>query len=495
MAGTPAPSEGNSGQPSPGPAPAGQAPGPALARAPRAAAGQDGTRLAAAKGEPGPFSRGAADEAGFAVRMTWAGAGDRMAFGASLAGRLPETFTALRAGLIDPLHAKIISDCTTVLSPQESAAADKILAPAAAGLTPGQLRARAARVVLRLDPGAARRHRGACRREAGVRAFREDSGNAGLSGRELAAAELLASWANIEQHALDLRALGVVGSLRELQVLAMLDLFQERDSTTRLTAQEETAQDQHAQEDAARDAQDQAAQDPPAQDQAAQDQAAEDADGSEPQDSQDDSRSGDPRDGEPEGGYQDDGGNDDEPEDGEDDGPQDGGPQDGGDGDPAGPRGPAGTGGTRLAAQVTIVVPFEAWLGLESGPGEATGFGLIGPAQIQDLLAAAARDQASRACITLLGPDGTAMAHGCGRGPLTLPPQQTGQGKPGTPDPPGPPGTGPPGTGPPGTGLPGTTGPPGTGPPRTGPPGTGPPGTGDQRRPGGPPVAAPGSRS
>src|ERR1700722_16362087 len=163
MTETPPPSERTGSQPPPDPAPAGQAPGPALARALRAAAGQDGTRLAgltdsdllevirggraltswatwaelaamaeygarhpAGKGEPGPFSRGAADEAGFAIRMTWAGAGDRMAYGASLAERLPETFAALRAGLIDPLHAKIISDCTTVLSPEDAAAADKI---------------------------------------------------------------------------------------------------------------------------------------------------------------------------------------------------------------------------------------------------------------------------------------------------------------------------------------------------------------------------------
>jgi Domain of unknown function (DUF222) len=466
MTETPPPSEERDGeQPPEPPTPAGQVPGPALAQALRAAAGQDGARLAgltdsellemirggramtswttwielaamaeygarhpAGKGEPGLFRRGAADEVGFAVRMTWTGAGDRMAFGASLAQRLPETFAALRDGLIDPLHAKIIGDCTTVLSPEDAAAADKLLAPAAAGLTAGQLRARAARVVLRLDPDAARRHREACRREASVRAFREDSGNGGLTGRELPADELLASWQNIEQRALDLRALGVEGSLRELQVMAMLDLLQERDSSGRLTAQDNTAQDQDGQ-----DSQDQDARDDAAQDDAAQDEG------------------------------------DDEPEDGEDEG----GPQDGGGAGPAGPRGPAGNGGTRLAAQVTIIVPYQAWLGLASGPGEVTGFGLIDPAQIQDLLAAAARDQASRSCITLLGPDGTAVAHGCGRGPLTLPPQQTDGGKPDTPDPPG-------------------TGPPGTGPPGTGPPGTGPPGMAAKRRPDGP--AAPASQ-
>ncbi|HXL90015.1 MAG TPA: DUF222 domain-containing protein [Streptosporangiaceae bacterium] len=387
-----------------------------------AAMAEYGTRHPGGKGEPGPFARGAADEIGFATRMTWTSAAARMAFGAALAGRLPATFAALRTGAIDPLHARIIEEYTAVLSPEDAAKADELLAAAAAGLTPGQLRARAARVVLRLDPDAARRRREAARREASVRAFREESGNAGITGRELPADEVLASFQNIEQRALDLRALGVEGSIRELKVLAMLDLLQERDSTARLAAQDQktTARDQTAQDQAG----------------TVPDSAGSDS-GDWPQDAPEDDELEDtePAGAEPAGA---------EPGDDEPDVHGDGGdrPDDepGGGTGRGGPHGPAGTGGsggTRLAAQVTIVVPFEAWLGQPSGPGEADGFGLIDPAQIQDLLAAAARDPRSRGCVTLLGPDGTAVAHGCGRGPLTLPPART---EPDGPDPPGPPG-------------------------------------------------------
>jgi hypothetical protein len=388
-----------------------------------AAMAEYGSRHPAGKGEPGPFARGAADEVAFATRMTWTGAADRMSFGAAVAGRLTVTFAALRDGVIDQVHARIIEEYTAVLSPEDAAKADEILAAAAAGLTPGQLRARAARVVLRLDPDAARRRREAARREASVRAFREESGNAGISGRELPADEVLASFQNIEQRALDLRAMGVEGSIRELKVLAMLDLLQERDSTARLTAQDLTAQDLTAQDQAG----------------TVPDQAVGD-NGSWPQDAPEDGEPADtePGDGGPEVRGEDDDWPHDEPGDDED-GDDGTGPQRGsgtGHGGPHGPAGTGGSGGTRLAAQVTIVVPWQAWLGQPSGPGEAGGFGLIDPAQIQDLLAAAA-DPGSRGCVTLLGPDGTAVAHGCGRGRLTLPPAATNQGKSDGPDPPG----------------------------------------------------------
>jgi hypothetical protein len=379
-------------------------------------------RHPAPKGDPGPFARGAADEVGFAARMTWTSAADRMAFAASAANRLPATFAALREGKIDPVHARIIEEYTAILSPEDAAKADEILAAAAATLTPGQLRARAARVILRLDPEAAQRRRESARRDASVRAYREESGNAGISGRELPADEVLASFQNIEQRALDLRAMGVEGSLRELKVLAMLDLLQERDSALRLAAQDQQA----TQEQAAPDRQ--AARD---QDRTVPDSA---EGGSGPQDA--------PEDDEPDGHTEDDGRPDHGLDDGADDGEDDGnGPPSGGTGR-SGPYGPAGTGGTgtRLAAQVTIVIPWQAWLGQPSGPGEASGFGLIDGAQIQDLLAAAAADPGSRGCVTLLGPDGTAVAHGCGRGRLTLPPAGTEPGKPDSPDPPGLPG-------------------------------------------------------
>jgi len=75
-----------------------------------------------------------------------------MQFAATVARRLPATFAALAAGRIHPLHLRIIEDETSVLSDQDAATADAILAAAAAGMTFGEVRAAAHKVVLKLDP-------------------------------------------------------------------------------------------------------------------------------------------------------------------------------------------------------------------------------------------------------------------------------------------------------------------------------------------------------
>jgi hypothetical protein len=57
-----------------------------------------------------------------------------------------------------------------------------VLAAQAPGLTFGEVRAAAHKVVLRLDPDAVRKRKDAARSEAQVRRFREASGNAGECG-------------------------------------------------------------------------------------------------------------------------------------------------------------------------------------------------------------------------------------------------------------------------------------------------------------------------
>jgi hypothetical protein len=92
---------------------------------------------------------------------------------------------------------------------------------------------------------------------------------------------------------------------------------------------------------------------------------------------------------------------------------------------------------------ITITVPHTALDGDTGPPGEVAGFGILDHADTRDLVAAAARNPATRWCVTVLNPDGTAAAHGCGTGTRPWPPGQ------------GPPGQRPPGSGPPGQGPPG----------------------------------------
>jgi hypothetical protein len=144
----------------------------------------------------------------------------QMDYAAAVASRLPKTFAALGGGRIHPVHLRIIQDETSILTDADAAQADALLAAAAPGMTFGELRSAAHKLVLKLDPEAVRKRKEAARREAHVRRFREDSGNAGMVARELPCDEVLASWQHVEQRALDLRAAGLPGTLQDLRVRA-----------------------------------------------------------------------------------------------------------------------------------------------------------------------------------------------------------------------------------------------------------------------------------
>ncbi len=205
-------------------------PGPLLATVVDTVAGPDGQGLAGCSDEFAPV------ELSYELHLTPQSAAEQMQYSAAVVARLPATFAALGAGQIHPVHLRIIEDETRILSDEDAAKADAFLAEAAPGMTFGELRSAAHKLVLKLDPEAVRKRKEAAKRETHVRRFREESGNAGLVARELPSAEVLASWQHVEQRALDLRAAGMPGSLQELRVQAYLDLLQERDSRDQLAS-------------------------------------------------------------------------------------------------------------------------------------------------------------------------------------------------------------------------------------------------------------------
>ncbi|HME64965.1 MAG TPA: DUF222 domain-containing protein, partial [Streptosporangiaceae bacterium] len=412
------------------------APGPLLATVVHTVAGEDGSGLAGCSDDQlmgiisaarrqqsrdewtvmaaiGEFARRAgtgvegefaADELAAELHMSQQSAAGQMDFATEVAKRLPKTFAALAAGQIHPVHLRIIEDETRILSGADAARADAFLAPAAPGMTFGELRYAARKLVLKLDPDAVRKRKEAAKREAHVRRFREESGNAGMVARELPSDEVLASWQHVEQRALDLRAAGMPGTLQDLRVRAYLDLLQERDSRTAPAGPIPVGSVPAA-------------------------TAGADASGPDqpPPDTGRPSPPG-PRNG---------------PEGPGDRGNGPGGPGNG-PGGPDGSGGPGGPGpaprprpgpaaGPSLAALVTITIPLTTYQGRSDTPAEADGYGILDGDDARDLAAAAARHPRTRWCITALNPDGTAAAHAC------LPGWHP------------PPGIGPPGTGPPGT--------------------------------------------
>jgi hypothetical protein len=79
---------------------------------------------------------------------------------------------------------------------------------------------------------------------------------------------------------------------------------------------------------------------------------------------------------------------------------------------PAGdPRPPA-----PVPALVNLVVHAGTLFGWDSTPTEAGGWGLLDADETRALVAAASLHPATRWCLTLLGLDGTAVAHGCSPG-------------------------------------------------------------------------------
>ena len=346
----------------------------------------------------------AADQLAHELRLTVGSAAAQMDYACAVAGRLPHTFAALHAGTIHPVHVRIIEDETRILSAEDAARADAVLAEIAGSLTFGKLRAAAHRLVLELDPESAGRRKDAARRDAHVRPFREDSGNAGMVARELPPDEVLASWQHVEQRALDLRAADVPGSLQELRVRAYLDLLQERDTRPAPAGPDATSEPGGAQDDSSK--------------------------GHGGGDGPDGGSGGGSNPGRPGGrGY---------------------GGSPGGGSDPGRPgRSSGGSGharrpgpgtGPNFAALVNITIPWSAWAGPSGTPAEVAGFGLADADDARDLAAAAARDPRTRWCVTVLHPDGTAAAHGCAASRHPPPPGTPAA----TPGPDPPPGTSPP---------------------------------------------------
>src|SRR5215475_8938925 len=139
------------------------------------------------------FTPFAPDELAPELVITGAAAEEAMARARDAARRLPGCSALLRGGRLGEYQIKIIADATAGLSDEGAAAADALLAAAAAGLTPGQLRAMGARTVMMIDPAAAARRRERAARDARVERFQEYSGNAALGGRELPPEAVLAA--------------------------------------------------------------------------------------------------------------------------------------------------------------------------------------------------------------------------------------------------------------------------------------------------------------
>ena len=147
-----------------------------------------------------------------------------------LAARLPGTAAAFRSGIVSRAKAAMIARVTGALDPGESAAAEELVLGRAGRLTPGGLRAAIGRAVMEIAPDKARKRREQMARLSRVERWAQDSGNAGLAGRELPAAQVLAADQRVTWWARQLKKAGLDGDMDQLRARAYLDILLGLDS-------------------------------------------------------------------------------------------------------------------------------------------------------------------------------------------------------------------------------------------------------------------------
>ena len=358
----------------------------------------------------------AADELAFELADSRMQAEERMDLSLALRDRLPRLDALMAAGRLDDRRVQGVRDVTIGLTDEQARLVDEMLAPDAPGLPYAALRRRAAKLAMSLNPEAeARRKRRATRRKARVEKFMERSGNYALAVREMPVEEILASEAHIRALAAYLRSHGVAASQREAEVMVYLDLTQGRDPLDRIPPGRDPAAS--------------GASPRPGRDNASANAGTGDADatgGAGAMAGSDGPRGSDSHgddEGWRDGPWDDHDADADDYEDAdhdrdEDDGEGQGDGNDGGGGGPGpfAPPGPARPGGRApFPATINLLVPSGTAFGWSAMPGEA-GRDVIDPPTLREMTQSASRHPATRWCVTLTGPDGTAIAHGCARG-------------------------------------------------------------------------------
>jgi Domain of unknown function (DUF222) len=355
-----------------------------------------------------------------------------------LTTRLPRTLAAMADGAIDAYRASIIYSYTFSLSPADAARADEILAPLAPGLRYDQLAAKAAALEMKLDPEAVARRKALARRDGQrVETRREHSGNASVAGREMDTATALAIKANVDAIAARLRNGNHEGTLQRLRYLAFTELLQGRNPLDRLSQgsgspapASSTASPVHSPHDP-RPPQDPDWQNTDWQDDPGYRDYENDNDFDNDRDFDNSGDDGNEHDSAAQREFAVD------PAFGDADREESSAPfrRRSGPGTPAGGLAP-------MPALINLVVPVGTYLGWSTAPAQAGGWGLLDARETRDVLQAASRHPRTRWCFTVVGADGTAIAHACARGqypwrppePVVSPSPAATTGPPGPPD-------------------------------------------------------------
>ncbi len=151
----------------------------------------DLTRMAS----PDEFS---ADEVRAALVLTRRAAEAQFWLAHDLVTRLPQVLAAMDAGVLDEPRARVFSEWTTELSPEQAQAVCATLLPRAPGLTTGQLIEQIKKLAIAVDPDWAQRRYEQAVADRKVVGYRNSDGSANLSGYNLPLERVAAASGHID---------------------------------------------------------------------------------------------------------------------------------------------------------------------------------------------------------------------------------------------------------------------------------------------------------
>jgi hypothetical protein len=179
---------------------------------------------------PAGFDEFAARELAAVLGETRGIAEDILCLAYQLEVSLPGTKAAFRSGTVNQRKAMVLCEATALLDPAEARAAEAIVLGRAGALTPPGLRAAITAAVMQVAPGKAKKRREHAAKKTRVERWAEGSGNAGLAGRELPPAQVLAADQRVTAWARELRKAGLDGGIDALRARAYLDILLGMDS-------------------------------------------------------------------------------------------------------------------------------------------------------------------------------------------------------------------------------------------------------------------------
>jgi Domain of unknown function (DUF222) len=176
-------------------------------------------------GRPGQLPPEAAAEVALALQMSQPGASDWVDLAVQMRWRLQATGAALSVGTIDLARARIIADCTSVLTDELASEVETRVLPEASSQTTGQLRNSVRRAVIAADPEGAEQRRKDTERRSKIALYPDENGTATLTGSCLPGVHAAAAMARISAMARALKSSGAQGGLDLLRTHIYLGLL------------------------------------------------------------------------------------------------------------------------------------------------------------------------------------------------------------------------------------------------------------------------------